>query len=385
VSFRVDPEGPSPSARPTGTSLHPGGARIPPGPRPGVGPRSTRPPWPLLTLAALAACHAPPPTTPPPPPSPSASPSASASPSPSPSASASASASPSASASASASPSPPPAPPPSLPPAPTTEGDDGLAGGDLIREGGPPNRVAFTFDDGPSLHHTPAVLAALAAHDVPATFFVVGKELTRGHPDQRRALLRRVADAGHDIGNHTFGHVRLSAIRPAAAARDIERGADAIADAIGRHPTMLRPPYGARTPSLVRRLAQQRTTVVLWTIDPEDWTEPDAATLRRAVVARILADRGGIVVLHDTKRTTAAALPGILADLEVANCARLAAGAEPILPVSLHYFIRDQGVPRPIPRPIAERTERYRDGLLRRCGVVKTTPVSNVDNHNVPH
>jgi len=72
--------------------------------------------------------------------------------------------------------------------------------------------VALTFDDGPTPAYTGAVLDALAAHDAKATFFVVGQRV-HAHPD----LVRRAAAAGHEIGNHTWGHADLSTLDERAA------------------------------------------------------------------------------------------------------------------------------------------------------------------------
>jgi hypothetical protein len=75
-----------------------------------------------------------------------------------------------------------------------------------------------------------------------------------------------------------------------------------------------------------------------------------------------------VVLLHDTKKSTAAAVPGILADLEAENCRRREAGESLIVPVSLHYFIKDRdGSARPIPPEVEQRTRGYLERLAQRC------------------
>src|SRR5690606_11778780 len=131
----------------------------------------------------------------------------------------------------------------------------------------------------------------------------------------------------------------------------------AIERALGRRPLLFRAPYGVLDADAATAVRARGYTRVSWSIDPADYRPQDPEALRRRVVEAILAAGGGVVVLHDTKAWTSAALPGILADLERENCARLAAGDEPILPVSLHYFLRDpSGTPRPVPDDVAERT-----------------------------
>ncbi len=247
----------------------------------------------------------------------------------------------------------------------SAHGHDGLGGATPTRGDGPRHVVAFTFDDGPSETLTPRILDTLAAHDVPATFFVVGRDLA-ARPE-RRAVLTAIVEAGHTIGNHTFSHARLTALSPARRDAELDRLATLVEEATGVRPTAVRPPYGASSPALRAALVARGLTEVRWNIDPQDWVVTSAASLRARLVASIIAQEGGIVLLHDTKRVTAKALPGVLADLDEWNCGRVRRGQEPIIPVSLHYFMRDADGPRPIPPEVAARTERYRDALVTRC------------------
>src|SRR5579871_5610074 len=64
-------------------------------------------------------------------------------------------------------------------------------------------QLTLTFDNGPDPDVTPEVLDTLAQHDVRATFFVIGKKLL---PKGQKAIVRRVRDAGHWVGNHTWSH-----------------------------------------------------------------------------------------------------------------------------------------------------------------------------------
>ena len=81
----------------------------------------------------------------------------------------------------------------------------------------------------------------------------------------------------------------------------------------------------------------------------------------------IKQDEGGVVLMHDVKPITARILAEVLDDLEAENCARLAGHREPILPVSLHYFLKDGRAPREPPPAVKQRTEAYRAALPERC------------------
>ncbi|HUQ01462.1 MAG TPA: polysaccharide deacetylase family protein [Kofleriaceae bacterium] len=243
--------------------------------------------------------------------------------------------------------------------------DDGLGGGARTRGDGPRHVVAFTFDDGPSEYWTPRILRALAAHDVPATFFVIGRDLDQR--PKRRALLGAIVKAGHTIGNHTFNHARLNDLAPATRDAELDALAALVEKETGLRPSVVRPPYGESSHKVRAAFAARGLTEVLWNIDPRDWEIDDPTQLRTAILASITHAGGGIVILHDTERATAHAFADALADLEAWNCKRLRRGKEPIIPVSLHYFLRDGDKPRPIPPDVEARTKRYRDALAARC------------------
>ncbi len=99
--------------------------------------------------------------------------------------------------------------------------------------------VALTFDDGPNEPYTSQVLDVLDRESVRATFFLVGTNVERS-PD----TVRRMVQAGHAIGNHSYDHPRFDQISYAARRDEIRRGADAIAAVTGVRPVLFRDPFG---------------------------------------------------------------------------------------------------------------------------------------------
>lgn len=174
--------------------------------------------------------------------------------------------------------------------------------------------VALTFDDGPHVHGTPAVLEVLARHGVRATFFLMGEQV-----EQHRTLAEEIASAGHAIGVHGYRHTLLLRRSPSAVREDLRRACDVIAAATGTAPTLYRPPYGVFSgPALliVRRLGWQP---LLWSRWGRDWVArqtPEAIAARATNGLR----SGDVVLLHDADhyssadswRRTAAALPLML-------------------------------------------------------------------------
>lgn len=179
-----------------------------------------------------------------------------------------------------------------------------------------PRTVSLTFDDGPS-QWTPDVLDALAAGGARATFFVLGLSVYRREPILRRAL----AD-GHELGNHAYSHTDPATLDDETLRSELERTSALIVDAVGRRPTLFRPPYAGHDVR-VARVARDAglSPTVLRSIDPADWREPDPARIAAHVVERL--QPGAIVCLHDglpprtergttDRRPTVDALPAIL-------------------------------------------------------------------------
>src|SRR5947209_14325050 len=108
---------------------------------------------------------------------------------------------------------------------------------DWIHVDGP--YVAMTFDDGPSAKLTPKLLDLLAAHHIKATFFLIGENVAE-HPE----IVAREAREGHEVANHSWSHPNLGKMSDDGVRRELRKTDDAIRNAIGIRPTLLRPPYG---------------------------------------------------------------------------------------------------------------------------------------------
>jgi peptidoglycan-N-acetylglucosamine deacetylase len=118
--------------------------------------------------------------------------------------------------------------------------------------------VAFTFDDGPGPKWTPAVLDALDEWRVPATFFMVGRNLA-AHADLVRGRLDR-----HEVGNHTWSHPDLATLDLRRTQDQIIRAHETIERVTGRTATLLRPPYGHLGGSTVLAADFLHYDLVLW-------------------------------------------------------------------------------------------------------------------------
>ena len=177
--------------------------------------------------------------------------------------------------------------------------------------------LVLTFDDGPWPGTTPALLNALKAECVRATFFLLGRNVT-AHPE----LARRELAEGHTVGHHTFSHPLLDHMALDKAEAEIDRGiaADELA-LYGQHrskPTtpFFRFPGFASNQALLARL-QERGIVVfgadLWA---SDWLPMTPEAELQLILARVEKAGRGIVLFHDTKSQTVRMIPAFLRELK---------------------------------------------------------------------
>lgn len=183
--------------------------------------------------------------------------------------------------------------------------------GRRVRPAGAAPQVALTFDDGPNPPYTGQILGILARYQVPATFFCIGLQAS-AHP----AELARMAAAGHGLGNHTWSHPFLPDLSRAQLTEQLDRTDEAVARAAGCGPGLFRPPYGSRSPDVLRWLGERGTPIVLWDVDPSDWARPGAAVIAGRVLMQ--ARPGTIILMHDgggDRSQTVAALPLVIEGL----------------------------------------------------------------------
>jgi peptidoglycan/xylan/chitin deacetylase (PgdA/CDA1 family) len=174
------------------------------------------------------------------------------------------------------------------------------------------NEVVLTFDDGPWLNNTPAVLKALADHCTKATFFPIGKHATY-YPE----ILKQVAAQGHTIGSHTWSHMNLEKKPIEDAKTEIEKGFSAVKFALGgpgapffRFPALRHPP------EVVTYLGQRNVAIFSTDFDSFDFTMRKPEQVIKSVMGKLQKHGKGIALMHDFQGVTAQALPELLNQLK---------------------------------------------------------------------
>lgn len=156
------------------------------------------------------------------------------------------------------------------------------------------NYVALTFDDGPRRGTTDRLLEGLKERGASATFFLVGEEAER-YPE----LVRRMQAEGHQVGNHTWSHVRLEGASTAVIQEEVGKTEELLETLLGGSGYWLRPPYGLITPGTEKLV---RVPMVKWSVDPRDWENKNTDKVVQAILKHVKPN--SIILLHDIYDTS---------------------------------------------------------------------------------
>lgn len=171
--------------------------------------------------------------------------------------------------------------------------------------------ACLTFDDGPHPEYTPRILDILSENQVRATFFVIG-EVAEKYPD----LIRRIADEGHVIGNHTWKHCHPSQQSASELIQEVEKTDDFLCRLVGEAPRLFRPPMGKLSIRKFRRVWQAQKSVVLWNNDPKDFSCGSPYELRAKLTQQRPVDPGDIVLMHDNKPLAAEVISEVITSMK---------------------------------------------------------------------
>ncbi|MCS6831194.1 MAG: polysaccharide deacetylase family protein [Armatimonadota bacterium] len=172
--------------------------------------------------------------------------------------------------------------------------------------------VALTFDAGSSAEPVPRILQALARQSVHCTFFLTGQWIER-YPD----AARQIAEAGHELGNHSWSHPAFTSLTDEQIREQLRRTEEIAQRVCGRSTKPLfRPPFGARNERVRSVVAEEGYLTIYWSIDSWDSVKKDITP--QMIINRVMRAMrpGAIVLMHCGSEATAQALPRLLGELE---------------------------------------------------------------------
>ncbi|WP_186672845.1 polysaccharide deacetylase family protein [Sporosarcina sp. BP05] len=167
-------------------------------------------------------------------------------------------------------------------------------------------KVALTFDDGPHPKVTMQILETLNKYDAVATFFMLGSMVEK-NPD----IAKKVQEAGHELGNHTWSHLDLTKLGAEKVHNEIDKTSAIIENITGQKVTEFRPPYGAVNEAV---RSQTNLPVILWNVDSLDWKDRDPNQLLAKI--KSATKDGSTILMHDIHQSTADGLDAVLAYLQ---------------------------------------------------------------------
>jgi len=167
-----------------------------------------------------------------------------------------------------------------------------LYGRTFLGTPGTGKRLALTYDDGPNDPHTKRLLDVLAKHGIKATFFMIGS-----YVEKRPDIVRTVAEAGHEIGNHTWSHPNLIWCSSGQVRSELERTAIILDDTVGPYSKLFRTPFGGRRPGSLRVVKKMGLTPVMWSVSAYDWSLPTADAIEKKVWSQVSG--GDVILMHD--------------------------------------------------------------------------------------
>lgn len=155
-------------------------------------------------------------------------------------------------------------------------------------------KIALTFDDGPHPYYTEQLLDGLAERGVKATFFLLGCNI-----EGNEEVVRRMAEEGHLIGNHTYYHVDITTLSQEEACAEIQDTSRKITEITGEPVEYVRPPFGNWSQELE---CEVMMIPIFWSVDTLDWSTRNADLLVQQVVSEV--EENDIILMHDSYKST---------------------------------------------------------------------------------
>ena len=175
------------------------------------------------------------------------------------------------------------------------------------------NWVSITFDDGPNLEYTPAILSVLKEHSAKATFFCIGQQ-AENHPN----IVKQILAEGHSIGNHTYSHSKFFGFFNSGKVKEeLQKTISLIKALTGLRMNLYRPAFGVTNPQIEKTIRGLGLISIGWNVRSLDTTSRSEKAVLKRITSKV--SKGDIILLHDTSEKTIAVLEQLLVFLRQEN------------------------------------------------------------------
>ena len=170
-------------------------------------------------------------------------------------------------------------------------------------------KLAISFDAAWGADYTPTLLKILEENNIKTTFFLTGIWV-KEYPE----MVKKLAAAGHELGNHSLTHPHCNALSEEEFLKELKENEELIYKLTKKRTRLYRPPFGEYNNTNIRACRKNGYEVIQWSVDSLDWQELGV----EAVVDRVVknAHPGAIILFHNNAKYTPEALPIILKKLK---------------------------------------------------------------------
>lgn len=173
------------------------------------------------------------------------------------------------------------------------------------------NQVALSFDAAWGNEDTQEILDILAKHNVHVTFFMTGGWV-EAFPDD----VKRIAAAGHDLGNHSENHKNMSQLSDEQCKQEIMKVHDKVKALTGIEMNLFRPPYGDYDNHVIKDAYACGYFPIQWSVDSLDWKDYGVENIIQTVTQNKALDKGAIILMHNGAKYTAQAVDTVITGLQ---------------------------------------------------------------------
>ena len=169
--------------------------------------------------------------------------------------------------------------------------------------------ISISFDCAWGVDYTDKLLEIMEKENVKCTFFMV-EFWAKKHPD----YLKKISDAGHEIGTHSATHPYMSKLSRDAIVRELTTSTMAIEQVTGKKVELFRPPYGDYNDQLIEVAGELGLFTIQWDVDSLDWKDLSATEISNRVISKV--KNGSIVLFHNQGLHTHESLRNIIRTLK---------------------------------------------------------------------